>query len=44
MAMAAEIRYLLHKFCGQYDLSAFRNKSVTPAVELAAASKRYDKT
>lgn len=44
MAMTADIWYLLHKFSGQYDLSALFNKSVTLAVEHAAANNRYDKT
>lgn len=44
MAIAADIWYLLHKFSGQYDLSDFINKSVTLAVEHAAANNRYDKT
>lgn len=43
-ASKAEIRYLLQYFGGQKDSSARSKRSTIPAVELAAAKVRIDKT
>lgn len=43
-AIAADNWYRLHRFAGQYDRPTSSRRSVTLAVELAAASDRNDKT
>lgn len=43
-AIAAESWYLLHIFAGQYEVPTSRRRSVTLAVELAAANDRNDRT
>lgn len=43
-ANRADKRYLLQYIGGQNDSSALSNRSTMPAVELAAASIRIDKT